>query len=115
MPKVLREDQRVARTPHRCDLCGRTISKGEGHWAQTNIYDGRIYTFRTCEHCEAFISVCGVLDDIPWDEEGYGPDALECFDPGDRYALTYQQRWRRRWTRSDGTLYPIPVRRVEAA
>jgi hypothetical protein len=51
MPIQLKAATRVARKEHRCGMCGGMIKVGERHHVYTNVYDGRVYDFRTCEPC----------------------------------------------------------------
>jgi hypothetical protein len=52
MPQQLREATRVARKVHYCGMCGGVIKIGERHHVSTNVYDGRVYDWRTCEGCD---------------------------------------------------------------
>lgn len=38
-----------ARKQYRCNYSGKIINIGDSYERQVNIYDGEIYTFRTCE------------------------------------------------------------------
>lgn len=51
MVTQLREATRVARKPHRCDMCHGTIQIGSSHHVSTNLWDGRLYDWRTCTAC----------------------------------------------------------------
>jgi hypothetical protein len=51
MPTELRAATRTARKVHHCGMCGGMIKVGERHHVYTNVYDGRVYDFRTCEPC----------------------------------------------------------------
>lgn len=49
---VIAEAIRTARKVHHCGMCGRQIKVGEKHSASTNVYDGRVYTWRECMACD---------------------------------------------------------------
>lgn len=49
--ETLRETDRRAGKAHRCGLCLGVIHRGDWHHVQTNVYDGRVYDWRTCRHC----------------------------------------------------------------
>lgn len=51
MPTQLREATRTARKVHHCGGCGVIIKIGERHHVSTNVWDGRVYDWRTCEAC----------------------------------------------------------------
>lgn len=42
--------------PHICDYCGCEIPKGERYEKQTNVCDGRMYTWRAHLYCKALCS-----------------------------------------------------------
>ena len=46
-------NQRKARKPHRCAICGRTISKGAEYIEESQWENDRIYTDRLHIHCDA--------------------------------------------------------------
>lgn len=41
-----------ARKNHICDTCGSNIFKGEEYELQTNKFEGEIYNWKNCDHCE---------------------------------------------------------------
>ena len=49
--QILRETRPKARKPHRCSLCTGPIHPGDTYNRSTNIYDGRIYDWLTCQPC----------------------------------------------------------------
>jgi hypothetical protein len=49
---TLDSGQRTARKQYRCGLCNITIKPGDRHAFQTNVYDGRVYTWRDCIWCD---------------------------------------------------------------
>lgn len=78
MPTTLREATRTARKPHRCDLCDGLIAVGEQHHVSTNVYDGRVYDWRTCAACKRDRVIAYVYDWAGFPDEGVGYDtALE--------------------------------------
>lgn len=44
--------RRKARKSYRCGLCTALIEPRDLYAFQTNVYDGRIYTWRDCLHCD---------------------------------------------------------------
>ena len=51
MVTTLAETDRVARKSYFCGMCARGIRVGETHHTKTNLYDGRVYTWRECLWC----------------------------------------------------------------
>lgn len=51
MVTTLEETDRRARKAYSCGMCGRAIKVGDLHHTQTNVYDGRVYTWRECMGC----------------------------------------------------------------
>lgn len=47
---------RTARKPHRCNLCGYEIKKGEQYLAATYLCEGSIYDFLTHAECDELSS-----------------------------------------------------------
>lgn len=52
MPTSLREATRTARKAHRCGACNGEIPIGTKHRVSTNVWDGRVYDWRTCRPCD---------------------------------------------------------------
>ena len=52
MTTQIADRQRRSRKPRWCQICATRINVGDLHHVSTNVYDGRIYDFRTCLHCE---------------------------------------------------------------
>ena len=52
MPTCLREATRSARKTHRCGSCNGVITVGQRHHVSTNLWNGRVYDWRTCEACQ---------------------------------------------------------------
>ncbi|WP_405375901.1 MULTISPECIES: hypothetical protein [unclassified Microbacterium] len=108
---VLHSSSPKARKEHRCSTCGRVIGVGETYLRQHNVFDGQRYSYLNCEHCLAFTRRALQLDANYWDD-GINKEAL------DEAFVYYRQNisdlrllvmFRRRWRRSDGTLYPVPT------
>lgn len=70
MPTQLREATRVARKAHRCSLCGGAIKAGDSHHVSTNVWDGRVYDWRTCTPCNADGIIHEVYDWAGQPDEG---------------------------------------------
>lgn len=51
MPTQLREATRIARKAYRCSMCNGAIEAGTSHHVSTNLFDGRVYDWRTCRSC----------------------------------------------------------------
>ena len=52
MVQTLDQGRRTARKHYRCGLCVAVIKPGDLYAYQTNIFDGRIYTWRDCLPCD---------------------------------------------------------------
>jgi hypothetical protein len=106
---VYRASEPVARKPHRCDECGRTIQPGERYESVFHITDGDAGTHHTCPHCldirkwvVAHVpcscwSHGNMLDDLRNDVDAYwvdGPGLLFGYLRR-RAALKRAQGWRR--------------------
>jgi hypothetical protein len=71
MVTTLDYGQRAARKAYRCGLCNAVIHPGDHHAFQTNVYDGRIYTWRDCLACQRDGVITYVNDwDGGWSDEG---------------------------------------------
>lgn len=109
---VLESATPTARTEHRCNNCGRTIAPGETYHRQSNVYEDRAYTWKSCQHCEA---TAQLLDLYSWaDDYGVGPDNFVNHDPETWAEARLCVLWRKQWRRKDGTLYPIPGKEGES-
>ena len=79
---VLSDARLVARKPHRCKECRRTIAAGETYRREGCVFDGERFTHKTCSQCDVLrawlMSNCGglvygeVLEEV--DEHGYNCD-----------------------------------------
>lgn len=102
-----------ARITHTCGSCNRNITPGESYRRTCSIFDGRKYTWKDCAHCVSFIAACDLWE---WAGDfGLGPDEIECYEPSDIFGARCYVMWRRKWQRTDGTLYPIPAEVKELA
>lgn len=107
MPTVMSQATPTARKPHRCELCGRTIHPGERYDRSSNLGDGHLYTWKECLHCKALAALLWALD-VPDYDYGLGPDDVGEWEPQTVPLLRLKALFLRRWTRTDGTLYPVP-------
>lgn len=53
--------RRVARKPHRCSGCWRTIGAGERYQEYTGLFDGAWFRLRRCSHCVAAVEAVETL------------------------------------------------------
>lgn len=95
----------VARKPHGCGSCGRTIQPGERYKRGAGM-DGTAWTWKECGHCDVLLEF--VLH-VWWDDEEYPPDVIVEWDPDGLAELRLKVLFRKQWRRADGTLYPLPV------
>lgn len=68
MPDVINETIRKAKKEHICDYCGLKISIGEQYEEQTNVYDGRLYHWRSHVSCSKLTRLLKMFDDCWYDE-----------------------------------------------
>lgn len=103
------ESHPTARQEHTCDDCGRTIRPGETYRRGAGMDGARAWTWKECAHCEVLAEwLCRLgLDD---DDEGYGPDTFDGWEPVTVDELRLKANWRRKWTRRDGALVSVPTR-----
>lgn len=75
-PDVYRASTHRAAKQHKCEECSRAIEIGETYGYVFMVYEGRGWTFRTCQHCrvgQQWLSInCGGwmsagLDDEMWE------------------------------------------------
>lgn len=81
----LRQSTPTARKAHRCSLCDGTIPAGDTYTRSSNVFDGHVYDFLTCQGCEADRILGRVYD---W----YGdPDAGVSFDDAIEWATEHAE------------------------
>ena len=108
---VLNKSMPTARKQHVCSCCYRIIAKGETYENQRNVFVGRVYTYKLCAHCKALTRRVLELDEYDYWEEGITFDYLyetlhESYKTmADLRAFVW---FRRRWTRRDGSVVPVP-------
>ena len=51
LPKIFNAKEIIARIPHTCCECGRTVQVGEIYENATGLWDGSWATYKTCEKC----------------------------------------------------------------
>lgn len=104
-----------ARKEHKCQLCFRVIEPGETYRRQACVDGGAAYTFKACEHCDAYVPLIDLLGQMadPWD--GYTCEDLIEYEPQDVTEARWRAQYRRKWRRRDGALYPIPTRAAKGA
>ncbi len=86
--ECIRNPKRVkARKPHTCDVCGKSIAKGEEYVSATYKHDD-VYTWRECDRCAPYVfemckeyadfAHCGYTSDdlVEYMRESH-PDVLE--------------------------------------
>jgi hypothetical protein len=107
MVQSLDYGKRKARKEHTCSLCARTIDAGETYEYQRNIYDGHLYTWKECVHCDAMRQL---IDFSYWCDldSGVGPDDVGAFEPSTIAEARMIVGWRNQWRRKDGTLREVP-------
>lgn len=100
MSITLRSARPTARKTHRCDMCAGWIKPGETYDRQTNIYDGRVYDWLTCQPCWPVYGAVDTWLGGAYYDEGIGMDdavewARECTD--DPLAVAYLARAEAAW------------------
>jgi predicted RNA-binding Zn-ribbon protein involved in translation (DUF1610 family) len=108
MTLVLSYSSPVARTSHKCWLCGRTVEPGERYHRAFLITEWGPDSVKMCAHCRAMEQLYG--DEYIYDHhEGYWRDDVEDWDPETPAGCIAQARWRERWRAPTGALYPVPA------
>jgi len=73
---LLASSRPKARKNHRCETCTTTIPAGETYLNQRCVFDGRVYTYKSC-------ALCVELDHYViawmggWDDDGLNLDTVE--------------------------------------
>lgn len=102
---VLHSERPRAIKEHRCSCCSRVIRIGEQYERQRNIGDDGPYVFKSCAHCTALLR----LVDLYYDDGcGWSGEDFLCHEPASVTEARWLVQFRRRWTRRDGALYPVP-------
>lgn len=109
MIESLDSGKRKARKPHTCSLCSRTIDPGEMYEYQRNIYDGHIYTWKQCVHCDAMCRMVH-FDYSAQLDEGISPEFIADYWPRTIAEARLIVGWRTKWRCKDGTLREVPTR-----
>lgn len=73
MWEVLSNVTRKARKRHVCNFCGHPIEPGEKYNNQTNVFDGRAYTWKDHLECQ---DLCNEIWDFVDPDEGMDSDAF---------------------------------------
>lgn len=76
MVTVLSDTRPVARKVHRCDLCGIQINPGESYDRSTGIFDGHLYTWKSCRG----IVGCNEVSRAIWTDPNWWPYGDEGLD-----------------------------------
>lgn len=109
---VLDRSMPKARKAHVCSCCYRVIAKGETYENQRNVFDGRAYTYKLCAHCRELTSRVIEIDTYDYWQEGINEEYLQ-ETLSEQYRTLADLRllvwFRRRWTRRDGTVVPVPT------
>lgn len=66
--EVIDEAIRTAKKEHVCDYCGLKIEVGEKYKDQTNVYDGRLYHWKSHLSCQELTKALKMFDDCWYDE-----------------------------------------------
>lgn len=105
---MIASEHPVARKEHECSLCHRTIRPGERYNRQRSVGDDGPYVFKDCAHCEALVKILN--DEGDWYDtwEGYTEYDVAEFELTTVQTARLKVMWRRKWTRRDGALYPVP-------
>ena len=77
----------VARKAHRCDLCGIRIEPGEVYDRSTNLYDGRLYDWKSCRGPVG----CGEVAHAIWSDPFWCPYGDEGLDADHAYEWASDQ------------------------
>lgn len=94
----------TARKWHTCEMCRRTIRPGEMYHRMAGL-DGQAWTRKECAHCRPLVDL--IVQRHGYDE--YDDDLIDGWDPDGIPEARVWVQWKRKWTRRDGCLYPVPV------
>jgi hypothetical protein len=73
MPDVLETVIRKAKKEHTCNYCGIEIMAGEMYEDQTNVYDGKLYHWKSHLTCNELVDKLKMFKDC-WYSEGLTAD-----------------------------------------
>lgn len=112
----------VARKPHRCFECDRTIRPGERYHREAGVWEGSFWHQRACVHCAALRTLV-VEVDPDYYENYYGGlsswvgELADEFATGSRWPALLRAvvNYRRNWTHRDGSPVEVPVNTARAA
>lgn len=71
MPQRLSDSMPKARKEHKCQACFITIHPGEVYSNETYVYEGRVYTWKTCIPC---VLLCDTVYNWYAEDWGVGPE-----------------------------------------
>lgn len=108
----LSQSEPVARKPHTCWLCSRTIEPGEKYLRAAWIDDDAGFmSFAQCAHCQALVRIFG--DEFIYDwHEGYSPDEVREWEPESPEGVEAKRHFLHGWRTAFGALYEVPARVV---
>lgn len=86
MPTQLRATTRTARKVHYCSLCGGMVKVGEKYHVSTNVFDGRVYDWRTCLPCQTDGIINEVYDWAGMPDEGVDSESAHDWAHEARHA-----------------------------
>ena len=94
---------RHARKGHTCELCRRTIRSGERYLRGAGMNGSTAWSWAQCAHCTAILNLARdpYETDFEW-------ETIADWSPQTTAQLRALVMWRRQWTRSDGSPFPIP-------
>lgn len=112
MWEVWTTEKRKAAKKHYCNMCGRTISKGEKYSHGKGLYDGLWSVWDECLHCNTML--------IVWEDGITGGDGYEELDTENAVSgwvsdLSYsidelraKAGFKKKWRTAQGNLWPLP-------
>ncbi len=62
--KTISRSEPKARKDHRCDFCNGVIPKGETYKHQSNVFDGKIYQWKSHFRCTEIADKLNMYDDV---------------------------------------------------
>lgn len=95
----------TARKEHYCEMCSRIIRKGETYMRGAGFGDGEAWTWKVCAHCDPLTTYVFAQSS----EYEYSSDLLVEWEPQTLHEARLRAMHHRKWTRGDGSLYPVPT------